>query len=120
VIIDIDDLKLINDGKGHAAGDSTLKSAADALNHASRSGDIVARLGGDEFGVIGVNCDRVGGEALRERVNQSLQLLGVSASVGLAMANASNNISSAMTLADHEMYEQKRLKKVVEVPSPVL
>jgi diguanylate cyclase len=120
VIIDIDDLKLINDGEGHAAGDSALKSAADALIHASRSGDIVARLGGDEFGVIGVNCDKVGGEALRERVYQSLQLLGVSASIGLAMANASNNISSAMTLADNEMYEQKRTKKSGELASHIV
>ncbi|WP_350647187.1 sensor domain-containing diguanylate cyclase [Pseudomonas sp. HY13-MNA-CIBAN-0226] len=114
LIIDLDDLKLINDGEGHAAGDDTIKSAARALNQASRSDDIVARLGGDEFGIIGVNCDRAGGEALRERVCQSLQVLGVSASVGLSMANAANCISSATILADKLMYEHKRMKQITE------
>lgn len=111
LIIDLDDLKVINDSGGHAAGDDIIKIAASALRQASRAHDTVARLGGDEFGIIGVNCDRAGGEALRERVYQSLRLSGVKASVGLAMANAANCISSAMTLADNQMYEQKRLKK---------
>jgi len=115
LIIDLDDLKLINDGDGHAAGDDVIRRAASALTQASRTDDITARLGGDEFGIIGVNCDRAGGEALRERVYQSLQALGVSASVGLAMANAGNTISSAMTLADQQMYQQKRMKKFDEL-----
>ncbi|QKG67072.1 sensor domain-containing diguanylate cyclase [Pseudomonas sp. B14-6] len=114
VIIDLDDLKFINDSEGHAAGDEVIKQAASALNQASRADDVVARLGGDEFGIIGVNCDRAGGEALRERVYQSLQVSGVSASVGLAMASAANNISLALTLADKKMYEQKRMKKIEE------
>lgn len=111
LIIDLDDLKLVNDCSGHAAGDDIIMRAASALKQASRADDIVARLGGDEFGIIGDNCDIAAGEALCERVNILLQQLGVSASVGLAMANASTNISSAMTLADKQMYEQKRSKK---------
>jgi GGDEF domain-containing protein len=71
-------------------------------------------IGGDEFGVIGVNCDTAGGDALRDRVNQSLHQAGVNASVELAMASAAVTISSAMTFADKQTYEEKRLKKVVE------
>ena len=111
VVIDLDDLKLVNDSNGHAAGDELLRCAADALTQASRTDDIVARLGGDEFAIIGVNCDKAGGEALRERVTQALHQSGVRASLGMAMANARNDIASALTLADVQMYEEKRLKK---------
>lgn len=70
-----------------------------------------ARLGGDEFGIIGLNCDKAAGEALRARVDRSLRALGVNASVGLAMANVANTICAPMTQADKQMYQQKRLKK---------
>ncbi|WP_449105419.1 sensor domain-containing diguanylate cyclase [Pseudomonas mohnii] len=112
LVIDLDDLKLVNDSKGHAAGDELIRCAANALTHASRIDDIVSRLGGDEFAIIGVNCDIAGGEALRERVSQALRQAGVRASLGLAMASARNTISSALTLADRQMYEEKRLKKL--------
>lgn len=49
--------------------------------------------------------------ALLERVSQALHQAGVSASLGLAMASARRNIASALTLADVQMYEEKRLKK---------
>lgn len=111
VVVDLDDLKLVNDSKGHSAGDELIRCTANALTQASRADDIVARLGGDEFAIIGVNCDKAGGEALLERVSQMLHQAGVSASLGLAMASARSNIASALTLADVQMYEEKRLKK---------
>ncbi|MGN2406694.1 sensor domain-containing diguanylate cyclase [Pseudomonas syringae] len=114
VVIDLDGLKLVNDNRGHAAGDELIRCAANALTQASRTDDIVARLGGDEFAIIGVNCDRAGGEALRERVSQALNQAGIKASLGLAMASARNEITSALTRADRQMYEEKRLKKLYQ------
>ncbi|PTT00186.1 sensor domain-containing diguanylate cyclase [Pseudomonas sp. HMWF006] len=114
LVIDLDDLKVVNDQNGHAAGDDLIRSAANALLHASRSEDIVARLGGDEFAIIGVNCDKNGGEALRDRVQESLGQAGIRASMGLAMASAKYNISFALTIADQQMYEEKRLKKIAK------
>jgi diguanylate cyclase (GGDEF)-like protein len=52
VYADMDELKLINDNNGHAAGDIALKDAAGALSVSVRDSDIVARLGGDEFGLF--------------------------------------------------------------------
>lgn len=46
---DLDDLKLLNDHHGHAAGDQALKRLAEVLQHASRQGDLAFRIGGDEF-----------------------------------------------------------------------
>lgn len=52
VYIDLDDLKIINDRRGHAEGDMVLKTVADVLQKQIRHGDLLARLGGDEFAVL--------------------------------------------------------------------
>lgn len=115
IVVDLDELKSVNDSYGHAAGDALIKRAAFALQRASRTEDVVARLGGDEFGIIGVNCDLNGGLALCERMKAALDVEGIKASYGLAMTNKTTRISQALTLADRAMYEQKRQKKGLDV-----
>lgn len=57
VLIDVDDLKGINDNHGHAAGDDFLRNVADAMRASVRETDICARLGGDEFLIFASGCD---------------------------------------------------------------
>jgi diguanylate cyclase (GGDEF)-like protein len=49
MLVDVDELKAVNDGHGHAAGDAVLSSVASILRGHSRPGDVVVRWGGDEF-----------------------------------------------------------------------
>ena len=52
LLIDLDDLKVVNDGEGHPAGDRLLVGMANAIRDALRYGDRAFRIGGDEFAVI--------------------------------------------------------------------
>jgi diguanylate cyclase (GGDEF)-like protein/PAS domain S-box-containing protein len=52
LVLDIDNLKEVNDDRGHDAGDALLRTFSERLRLAVRPTDSVARLGGDEFAVI--------------------------------------------------------------------
>ena len=58
LMIDLDDLKVINDSYGHQAGDKVLKEITSVLKKSVRQCDIVARYGGDEFAVILVETSK--------------------------------------------------------------
>ena len=57
LMMDLDDLKLINDRWGHAAGDLALKTFGERLGKAIRGSDLAVRIGGDEFVVLLPECD---------------------------------------------------------------
>ena len=111
VAIDIDGLKTINDTQGHAAGDTAIRAAADALLASLRDQDLVARVGGDEFMVLGVECDPQGAACLVERIAHRFADAAVSASVGLAQHQAGRPLAEAAESADQAMLENKRDRK---------
>ncbi|SDR75793.1 GGDEF domain-containing protein [Pseudomonas oryzae] len=110
LMIDLDELKRVNDSQGHAAGDALIVRTAHALRRAVREIDIVARLGGDEFGVIGVGCGVAGGDVLRARVEAELASDGIRASIGLALREARDGLREAWVRADQRMYQRKHVR----------
>ncbi|MBA2461132.1 MAG: sensor domain-containing diguanylate cyclase [Actinobacteria bacterium] len=52
VVLDLDDLKAINDRIGHLGGDAVLAEVAERVRDVVRSADVACRVGGDEFAVI--------------------------------------------------------------------
>jgi diguanylate cyclase len=114
--MDLDELKRVNDSQGHAAGDALIRRAAQALRQAAREVDVVARLGGDEFGLIGVECDAQGAQALLERIRKALATQGVAASIGMAQRAPAQGLAAAWQVADERMYADKRTH---QTPGPV-
>jgi len=64
IMVDVDDLKTINDQKGHAAGDDLLRSVAMIMRANLRRGDGAYRTGGDEFALLLPHCDADGAEVI--------------------------------------------------------
>jgi diguanylate cyclase (GGDEF)-like protein len=92
LVIDIDDLKEINDAYGLAAGDAVLVQVARRLRLSVPVGAIVGRLDGDAFGVIVSRADEAGARGVALEMLASFEepvaiesgTVEVSARVGIA------------------------------------
>jgi diguanylate cyclase (GGDEF)-like protein len=73
LMIDMDNMKLINDTAGHLAGDQALAAMGKVLRQVTRENDVVGRWGGDEFALI---LPRSGTEAAERAAQRVLDLLG--------------------------------------------
>ncbi|MCA9612643.1 MAG: diguanylate cyclase [Sandaracinus sp.] len=113
VVVDVDDLKLVNDRYGHAAGDQHLRALAAVLRQSFRAEDVVARLGGDEFVVLLPGVDVVERDEIVERFLEDLRRQNeiaarpVKASVGAATARRPGALTAAIRVADERMYKAK-------------
>ncbi|HZX70971.1 MAG TPA: diguanylate cyclase [Rhodanobacter sp.] len=121
-LLDLDDLKPINDRHGHAVGDQVLVAVADRLRQVLRGDDYVARLGGDEFVLVLDDLEHEADlEELLERVGESLlqpviidgKVLPVGASLGIAVYSSDAHASGEQLLrrADQAMYQVKSRKR---------
>ncbi len=118
VIIDMDNLKLINDVHGHDAGDAALKLIAAELKKLAGPDYLVARIGGDEFGLIlPVNNDTLAARRVRAHFESGIassigaksNTILISASVGIALyPDDATTASELYKFADKSMYTHKR------------
>jgi len=114
--LDVDGLKLINDGQGHDAGDRVILAVARAIEESCRVSDVVARWGGDEFVVVGLGPSEPVDE-LERRVRSFLEahygsdptLAALSISVGRAELAPWEDGDPEQLLwrADHDMYQRR-------------
>jgi diguanylate cyclase (GGDEF)-like protein len=118
LIIDMNDLKQLNDQFGHRHGDAVLAELARRLKAAVRPEDLVARLGGDEFGIIlshqpsAQDCQRVC-QRINELLAPRFEVDGlphqISASMGFAIyPDDATHIDQLLDVADQRMYADKR------------
>jgi len=108
ILGDVDDLKLINDRNGHAAGNDYLRRLATALRAELAPNDLVARVGGDEFAVLAWVESRPGAEAEAARLAAMLRDHGISMSVGWAVHPEDGTDSIGLFhAADKRLYHDK-------------
>jgi diguanylate cyclase (GGDEF)-like protein len=106
-VVDLDDLKTVNDERGHLHGDLLLRLTAQTLRKVVRSCDVLARVGGDEFAVLAVDFEAEP-FVLRDRISAALSAAGIQASVGVAAPSSGISLIDAYDRADRSMYAQKR------------
>lgn len=118
IIVDLDNLKRVNDGPGgHSAGDRLLRDAAHIMRRSIRTHDILARIGGDEFGIILTKASADPGPSVAARLIHALDRAGISASVGWSPLRPDSTVADAVSDADKAMYKAKRERKSALPPS---
>ena len=114
LMIDVNDLKKINDKKGHSIGDETLKKLSKILSKNIRESDTVCRYGGDEFVVILPESNKehalVVAIGLRSDIENKM---GLTLSIGVSVYPTNgDSLEVLFNCADKKMYCAKRkLKK---------
>ena len=117
VLLDVDHFKLINDKRGHAAGDMVLSAMGSLLNRALRTCDILARWGGEEFVLVLPSTSLEGAEQVAERVRELLEgaqirdgngdTIPVTGSLGVATYIVGETLEQVIDRADRAMYRAK-------------
>src|SRR5438132_13182546 len=106
LLADIDRFKLVNDTRGHLAGDAVLRQVGEILRREARSVDLVARYGGEEFVVVMPETALHGSSIFAEPGEDPLNL---TISIGLA-SFPDDRVTSAdsfVALADQALYRAK-------------
>jgi len=117
---DLDELKQINDGFGHAEGDRALKTFAQLLRLTFRESDVLGRLGGDEFAAFMTNVSNAELDGALERLEKAIDdyndkaesSYDIEFSYGKVTFDASGHadVSDLMAQADALMYQNKKRK----------
>jgi GGDEF domain-containing protein len=107
-VIDLDDFKLVNDARGHAAGDRLLVELAAVWTASLRPGDLLARFGGDEFVLL------LSG-APEDQVDPLLARLALAHpapwTAGAVLCTSDETLDEAIDRADRRLYVAKEPRR---------
>jgi diguanylate cyclase (GGDEF)-like protein/PAS domain S-box-containing protein len=116
MLLDIDELKHINDSRGHRAGDAVITATAAMLRARLRSSDVLARIGGDEFAVLLPAATGPDTKSLSTAILDAIRAAPTVAagalptlSIGIALVTRSDlDPAGILERADQAMYRAKR------------
>jgi diguanylate cyclase (GGDEF)-like protein len=116
LIVDVFQLKAINDRWGYGIGDDVLRIVGDALVEGTRTTDLIVRHGGDEFVIFFPDAGPGDAEIVIARVREKIKSLaarrgvpvGVHCNFGVAYAQAPpDNADELLREADQDMLRRK-------------
>ncbi len=120
MMVDLNEFKVINDTRGHPAGDQALVQLAARLRTSVRGSDTVARYGGDEFVILAGELDSAEDAGMvAEKVSDMIQLplaieggpARVSCAIGISVfPDDAEDGETLIALADKAMYASKAVK----------
>ncbi len=110
VVLDVNDLKKVNDTQGHQAGDRLIREACNLICEVFKHSPVF-RVGGDEFTVIVQGKDYENVDALTGRVAEhnarSRESGGIVVACGMSRFDGDESVASVFERADQNMYENK-------------
>ena len=115
-VLDIDNLKPINDTLGHTVGDKAIRAVARAMRSLVRADDMLFRWGGDEFLVLMFKLPQPDASRRIEKLNKILdencerwigEPVRVTVSFGVAGFTSLTDLGQAIEQADKAMYAQR-------------
>jgi diguanylate cyclase (GGDEF)-like protein len=116
-LVDVDQLKDINDTHGHQSGDLALQCVARIARDELRVIDFLGRYGGDEFLLVLVQTRLDGARECAERIRRRIavsdcvgndaQRQGVTVCVGVAQHSHSESLQATLQRADAALYRAK-------------
>jgi diguanylate cyclase (GGDEF)-like protein len=119
LFLDVDDMKSLNDERGHEAGDEGLRAVARALRAALRRSDVLSRVGGDEFVALTLGLRGPARDMVERRIRRYLGSQAAVGTVGRVLQVSMGWVTRApaepvtieelMARADHYMYRDKAL-----------
>ncbi|SHJ25052.1 GGDEF domain-containing protein [Lutispora thermophila] len=118
IVIDVDNLKNLNDNKGHLAGDKAIRIVGKSIRESIRKQDIAIRYGGDEFFILLANTKKAIVEKVINRIKENIRKRGkkenirIEISAGTACSDCTCEMEKVITIADSKMYKEKAGKKV--------
>ncbi|MBI2763972.1 MAG: GGDEF domain-containing protein [Chloroflexi bacterium] len=116
LMLDLDELKVVNDLHGHFVGDAVLRAIAERIAGGVRKIDVAARFGGDEFVALLPETDPTGGWVLAEKIRLTVAGMSIpgmsrppTVSIGVvAYPRDGESADALMIKADLAMYASKR------------
>ncbi|KXG75264.1 sensor domain-containing diguanylate cyclase [Thermotalea metallivorans] len=122
-VIDLNDLKIINDLHGHSAGDFVIKTFSTVLSENTRDSDLIGRYGGDEFVMVFLNTMLENCHEKLEMIAQRLKdtpiqlnhtSFQISFSYGIAcFPKDAADSKELFKIADLRMYKHKLHQKTI-------
>ena len=112
LLVDIDNLKKVNDLKGHRAGDELIRNVTKLVNNILRKSDKFFRIGGDEFAIILPETNRFQAKKLARKflndINSSQSNPDtITISIGIADYRKNSNYHDVFDCADKALYIAK-------------
>ena len=106
--VDMNGLKILNDAKGHEAGDEGLKAIAVSLKGVGGRSILPYRIGGDEFTILFIRQEETAVKEILERMKTMIAEAGYSVSVGYAMREGRDDtVAEILRRSDEKMYADK-------------
>jgi diguanylate cyclase (GGDEF)-like protein len=115
VLIDLDDLRSVNNTHGHRAGDDLLVAATRQWLDDVGGDGVVGRVGGDEFVLMLPGVDE---ERATERVRALAAAATVSWTAGVAQLTGEESLADLIERADKAMYARKPVRSGEEPGQP--